>query len=42
MIRSMTAYARREIMVNGERNLGNALGKPALSGNLLSSAGAVP
>ncbi len=22
--------------VNGERNLGNALGKPALSGNLLS------
>ncbi len=42
MIRSMTAYARREIKGEWERNLGNALGKPALSGNLLSSAGAVP
>lgn len=43
MIRSMTAYARREIKGEwGSGDLGNALGKPALSGNLLSSAGTVP
>ncbi len=42
MIRSMTAYARREIKGEWGAQPGNALGKPALSGNLLSSAGAVP
>jgi hypothetical protein len=42
MIRSMTAYARREIKGAGVALLGNALGKPALSGNLFPSAGAVP
>lgn len=42
MIRSMTAYARREIKGEWGSATGNALGKPALSGNLFSPAGTVP
>lgn len=43
MIRSMTAYARREIKGEwGSAAWETALGKPTISGNLLPPAGAVP